>query len=808
MNHGDCMWLMNPIKRLIKSEVPASKCINVLMHYDDSTLIDKSNKLIKIIKISGINHIAYPNQMLDIFKTRRNHFLKSFSSDFAMYFWQLRRKTNSFPQGVFKQGYAHELNARYKAAIQDANLFVNEFYLALVTKQPEGILNEAIKLIHWFSHRIDKEAKRAYLKSRHAELEEAARHVLNAFSDYDARVLSVRESEGVLLSESLEFLSCLVNGDSHAVPVKIAPAGSLLPRMRLFINNKSGTIEMRAADGRSRYCAMLSIKGYPPSTAQAMLSEIDRLPFEYIITQSFRFYDNHYAKSRFRDQQSDMLQSRDESVIQAEQIDDAFEQTASGDVAYGKHHFTLACYADSLDELNKHVARIVAKFSDINITCVREDIGMECAFWAQFPGNFNYILRSADISTRNTAGLMSFHNLPLGKISGNHWGNAVTVFETEAHSPYYFNFHYRDVGNFLVFGSMGSGKTLLVGFLIAQSMKFRRKHVIFDKDRGLEGLVRALKGTYQTLKPGISTGFNPCQLEDIPENRAFLAALFKKMLTVNGGSFTEADSTVVNSAINGLYRMKDKASRQLCHLAPYFGHNKPGSLRARFDEWHSDGVHAWAFDNEADSFDFSPDVLGIDVGRILNSKECKVPLLMYLLHRVEQSFAGVGGMIFIDEGWVAIDDDYFKGFLNDGSRTFRKKNIILGLATQVANDTAKSAISKALNESSFCKFFFPNPTADRDVHINELGLSEHQYELVKTLPDNEHKFILVHGQGVNQETVVARVNLEKMPDVIPIISGREETVLILDRVRNEVGDDPDEFLPLFTSEVQRQGVRV
>ena len=28
---------------------------------------------------------------------------------------------------------------------------------------------------------------------------------------------------------------------------------------------------------------------------------------------------------------------------------------------------------------------------------------------------------------------------------------------------------------------------------------------------------------YETIKPGIPTGFNPCQLEDTPENRNFLS---------------------------------------------------------------------------------------------------------------------------------------------------------------------------------------------------------------------------------------------------------------------------------------------
>ena len=46
--------------------------------------------------------------------------------------------------------------------------------------------------------------------------------------------------------------------------------------------------------------------------------------------------------------------------------------------------------------------------------------------------------------------------------------------------------------------------------------------VIFDKDRGLEILVRALGGEYLPLKNGVPTGFNPLQLEPTPGHLEFL----------------------------------------------------------------------------------------------------------------------------------------------------------------------------------------------------------------------------------------------------------------------------------------------
>lgn len=797
MSHGDVMELHNlKANKVTRCEEKISKHINILTHYDKDTLLDKSGSLIKIIKLNGLDFATKDDTILDAYKIRRNNLLKNFSSEFALYFWQIRKEVTQYPQGDFEEGFAKVANDKYKNIIKNREMFHEEHYLAVMTKYPEGFINKQFSWINSLSYRLDKEAHNKFLAIKHRELHQATQKIISVFSDYDCEILSVYKKNGVQFSLPLEFISKLINFDDFFIPLQIENAAQILPRKRIFFLSKPGTIETRTACGQKKFAAVLSIKGYAPITYQGMLNELSTLKIEFVITQSFRFYDKQIAKTQLRNQQKEMLQSKDESLSLTEQIDDAFDDAASGEVGYGKHHFTLVCYADNQEALNKNIGAIVAKLSDIDIACVREDVACERGFWAQLPGNFGYIVRAADISTKNMASLASLHNYPVGKISGNHWGEALTVFETLSGSPYYFNFHYKDVGNFLVFGAMGSGKTVLIGFLILQSMKFGGKRIIFDKDRGLEILVRRMRGTYERIRPGYQTGFNPCQLSDTPENRHFLLSLFKKMLSVRGDILNDQEVETIQYAVDGLYRL-EPISRQLCNIAPYFKAKKPGSLRSRFDEWHSDGPHAWLFDNEQDSLNLDADVIGFDLGHILNDSECKTPALMYLMFRVEETIAGERGMLFFDEGWFSLDDDYLSEQINDLSRTPRKKNNIFGLATQVANDTTHASISKSINESAFCKIFFPNSSADRTVYVDWLGLTEYEYHLIKTLPDDQHYILLNHGRGVNKESVVLKINLEGMDDEIAIISANENTLNLLDQLRIEVGDDPDLWSPLF-----------
>ncbi len=67
------------------------------------------------------------------------------------------------------------------------------------------------------------------------------------------------------------------------------------------------------------------------------------------------------------------------------------------------------------------------------------------------------------------------------------------------------------------------------------------------------------------------------------------------------------------------------------------------------------------------------------------------------------------------------------------------------------------------------------------------GLTPHEYELVRSLPDSAHCFLIKHGN----ESVVVRLNLSGERELLTILSGRERTVRLLDELRAEHGDAPD-----------------
>jgi len=143
-------------------------------------------------------------------------------------------------------------------------------------------------------------------------------------------------------------------------------------------------------------------------------------------------------------------------------------------------------------------------------------------------------------------------------------------------------------------------------------------------------------------------------------------------------------------------------------------------------------------------------------------------------------------MILIDEGWKALDDDVFAARIRDWLKTLRKRNALVGFVTQSARDALDSRIATALVEQIATMIFMPNPRARAEDYCTGFGLSLHELEVIRTLPAHSRCFLVRQPDA----SVVVRLDLSGMPEVLTLLSGRESTVRKLDLLRGELGDAP------------------
>ncbi|MBN8828058.1 MAG: VirB4 family type IV secretion/conjugal transfer ATPase [Sphingobacteriia bacterium] len=793
--------------KYIRREVSVSEFINYRCHWNRNTILTKKDELIKVIKLSGFSFETADDADLDIKKNLRNGLFKGLATGtLALYFHVIRRKQNVIDQNEqtidpnikVKKDFVTYVDDEWKKKHKDNQAFVNEIYVSIIRKSDTKGAAIVEHIFEKFKQKTDKKAWERGMRDAYEELEEATSRVLNSLSSYGPKVLGVIQRPEGMHSEIVEFLSKIVNWSDNEAHyfTPTMDIDKYITTVRHFFGAKS--FEIRGATG-SKYAGMVSIKEYGPRTFSGMLDGFLQMPFEFVLSQSFVFINRQIAIEEMQRQLNRLLNAGDKAVSQAVEITAAQDMAMSGDIGFGDHHLTVMCVENSPKLLENALSMASVELSNAGMTPIREKFNMEACFWAQLPGNNEFISRSSKITTLNLASFASLHNYPVGKKHGNHWGEHVTVLDTTSGTPYYFNFHLRDVGHTVIIGPTGAGKTVLMNFLCAQAQKFKCRMFFFDKDRGAEIFIRAIGGKYNLINTASKCGFNPFKLPDTPTNRNFLLDLLKLLVTVNGEAITAEDIALLTSAVSGNYKLEPH-DRKLSNIAPFLGIATPGSVASRLTMWYGTGSHAQVFDNHEDNVNFDEaKVFGFEMGELLKDSICLAPVLSYLFHRINISLDGTPSMIVLDEAWALIDNPVFAPKIKDWLKVLRKLNTFVVFATQSVEDASKSAISDTLIQQTATQIFLPNLKAT-EVYRTSFMLSEREFTLIKTTDPGSRYFLIKQGN----DAVVARINLSGMTNVINVLSGRSETVLLVEQIRKEVGDNPDDWLPEFYKRVGRE----
>ncbi len=779
---------------LAPREAAIGERLPYLGHVDNVTLRTRKGLLVQVLQLQGFPFETASDEELNYRKTVRETLLRgAASSRLAIYHHVVRRRVTAEWTQEPVNPFCRHLDSAWKARLAERNLYVNEIFLTLVRRPLQGGAG--------FIERLVKRPGTDALSEERAlrQLNATREAFVSTLAPYGARTLSLYDGAHGLCSEPAEFLSLLVNSETRPVLAPSGDLGNALATRRL--NFGFDAMEFAGTGAHAPvFGAMVSLKDYPLRSAPGMLDGTLRLPFEMVLTESFGFVDNQSALGRMSLALRRLSAADDDALSLRGELAAAKDDVGAGRTAYGEHHLSILVKSETLDGVDAAVADVQSALAETGAIAVREDVNLEPAFWAQFPGNFTHIARKALISTANFASLASFHNHPQGQAAHAHWGERITVLETTAFGPYHFNFHNGDLGNFTVIGPSGSGKTALLAFLLAQAEKIQPRIAYFDKDRGAEGFIRAIGGRYDVISPGEPTGFNPLALPDSSENRVFLRDWLAQLLCAHGNTLDSEDRNIIADAIDANFA-QGSDHRRLRYLRELFrGVRRPsaGDMAARLGAWCDGGEYGWLFDNPVDRLDMANRIVGFDMTRLLDQPVMRTPAMMYLFHRIEQRLDGRPAIIVVDEGWKALDDDVFVKRIKDWEKTIRKRNGLVGFCTQNAGDALESRIGRAIIEQSATQIFFPNPKARAADYIEGFGLTEHEFDLVRSLPDTSHCFLIKQAD----HSVVARLDLGGLKGELRVLAGTERSVRRLDALRARLGDDPGSWLEPFMDEAR------
>ena len=464
-------------------------------HVDPTTLRLRDGSLMRSLQVAGFPFETEGDDVLNHLTTVREVVLRStLNSGLVLYHHLIRRRVHVDLGARFPDPVSAEIDRRWSGRLNEKQLFLNEQFLTIVVRPPRGKAGLPERLSR-FGRRSGESGGAESLA-----LDSATAALTAALQPYGARVLGTYTTDLGTCSEPLELLSAIYNAETRPVllPAAEEDLGQHIPYSRVSFGLEA--IEVRGPSQRS-FASILGIKEYPDTTRAGLLDSLLRVPHELVITESFAPVERQTARERI-DLGLRRLRSADETAAteRAEMLA-ARDGVGAGQISFGDHHLSVLVRSDSLVHLESATALTAAALADTGAIGVREDVNLEPSFWGQFPGNEHYVVRRALISRANAAGLISLHGFPLGQAKDNHWGDPISVLETTSATPYFFNFHDGDLGNFTIIGPSGSGKSVVLNFL-APKPEDGATTILFDKDRGSEIFLRALGGRYERISRG------------------------------------------------------------------------------------------------------------------------------------------------------------------------------------------------------------------------------------------------------------------------------------------------------------------
>lgn len=726
-------------------------------------------------------------------------------SDYAIQIHRLRRPMQDELTPCSEHGFARDLSQKYNQKIGHERLMATELYITLINKQ-RNLLKQKRSV----------EEIKGQLTERLENFEKVVGQFQRSLSRFEVRRLGEYVKNGAKYSEQLSFYNFLLTGVMQPVRIPSCPLYQALGPAQLFVG--ADTLEIQTADAHA-FMQAVELKDFTQFTYSGILDGLlypgigSLLPYVFVETHTFAFLSKNEGQKFLEIQQKQLLASKDAGLSQIDAMTAAIDGVVNGDFSIGEYSYTLTVFGADIPTVKKNTQDAVKKLQDEGFLPFVSTTALAAAYYAQLPCSFAFRPRVARITSVNFAHLAPLHNFASGKRDGNPWGEALALLKTPSDQPYYFNFHTspanedsfdkKTLGNTVIIGTSGSGKTVLLNYLLSMAQKYRNDGskltaVFFDKDRGAEIAIRALRGGYLTVQNGLPTGFNPFQLDSSEENIQFLISFTKLLLSMDKQPIRTYEELALTDAVRSVMAMP-REMRRLGLVPQYLQdgltkEERENSLSKRLYRWVDNGDLAWVFDNPVDvlNFDHYPNY-GIDGTEFLDNPQIRTPLAFYLLYRMESVIDGRRFIFIMDEFWKWLLDDAFSDFAFNKLKTIRKQNGFGVFATQSPSDVIESPIAKAVIEQTATQIFLPNPRADAKDYLDGFKVTPAEFEIIKGLPEDSRMMLIKQGHS----SVICRLDLGAFKQELKVLSGSTDNISLVEKLLQQFGDDPEVWLPHF-----------
>lgn len=776
-------------RHLIQEDVPWDG------HDRPDTVVFRDGSIFSMQQMEGVQFETVAN---DLIVNRMEQLNQSFcqiaNSSITMTVWQHREpaSVDVIPTIPTDTPFATGLNLGYKAHLLDQSLYENSLFLSMQVRPRtyKKFKREIRDFLPW------NQQPPAPDQDQFDEMDDRRRMLSHSMKEYGGRQLGVR-GDLTPYSEIAETVMWMLTGQKRSIGL---PAGVLGEAMfSEHVHVGWDTIKF-IGPGYERYAAMLGIQIYPTQTHPFMLSQLLYAPYNYTIQHSFRFVPQTTALEIVGRTNFWHTKLNDPARKQVAKLDDLKEDLSNGRLVLGDYTCSMLVFANNEADLEKVIGAAWSDLAASGAKVVRsENLGLKSAYLGMIPGNEFRRPRSAYINSLNMACWAPMQCYPLGPKRGR-WGGPIAVFRSRGGTPVYFHWHQDDVGNTLVTGPTGGGKTTLVGFLIAMTSG-RARIIALDHKRGWQILFRALGGTYAVLGTG-EPMFSPLKaLSASPEDCGHIFDLLHGCIMADGGPKLSPDmERRLALGIRLVMSVLPPEQRSISEVCSFLGVD-PNGPGARLRKWCWGEDLGWVLDAPTDALALSRRT-GLDTTKLLQNERARGPAMVHLSYRIARELDGTPTLIPFDEGWRVIRDSQFGAMLEEQIRIIRSKNGLVVFITQGGHEIVSSGMAEVLISQCPNQIHLPNPRASREDYVDGLKLTEGEFHMLKGARKSEHEFLLRQGD----ESGLAGLNLDGLDDFVSVLSGSEVDLKLFEKAMAEADGDVTRALPIFHRARRLEGV--
>lgn len=713
------------------------------------TIIMKNGGLLKIFEIKLPSYKYQEDNLIDKHQTLIANAIKNLGGNFTINFDVIRDFDKKLDDSKFYGNDVAKKLVEERKQVHTGKSFNTRYFLSITLL--DSVID--IKFIHRFLLK-----KKSYLQQQ--------KESLKVIDNFNKKIATFKNS----LENTIELVE-LTYEDNYFAPyhgavdfIKKCISGNVsthvaIPRVPFYLDavlsTKDFTPGMIPKIG-DKYVGVIAIDSLPNYSLFGILSKLSLLNFEYRFTSRYITFDkleSNFKLEKFRrlwsQKRRGMLaqcfnveNSRVnlDAVEQLEDINDAKKNLDQNENSFGSYSANIIFFTDDLKTHEKLGLECVKVIEDLGFGARIETYNATDAYIGSFPGHSIENMRRNLISNSVFTDLLPLDAPFTGEFKSpnqNYGKNAPALMEvvTKDGSKAYLNLHEQDLGNSLVVGPPGTGKSVFLGSLIPSFMRYQgMKLFVFDKGNSFYALTKALQGNHINLDAKSKVQLCPLyHLEsalDIDrcvdfvkrlmniETTSSQDALIYEMMTVLRDETISAKAQGKNIDRSLSYFNSILANQDLTRaLTPYLNNKDEFSLL--------DGKDTMSFDNALNVF---------ECGSLMDSKS---PMLYPVLETIfdyinREVVKAKAAAIIIDEAWMMLSHSQFAKVLLNWLKTLRKHNVVVVMATQSIHDFAKSNLLEDILDCVKTRIYLPNIDAKTEnlkafyqkLNVNDKQLDE------------------------------------------------------------------------------------